>query len=225
METFKQFLVSSVSCQIFAPPMNEEVKKILNRCERLFMKYGIKSVTMDDVARELGVSKKTLYQYFENKEQLIQTVTENHFKCQNEMVQQVIHHSKTAIDEMYSIAAWMNAMSKNLNPALLYDLRKYHPESWQVFIDHRNNEVLNSIRHNLERGINEGLYRADLDIEVIARIYITRVEMFIDNEIFPLDKFSPERTFNVFIDYHLRGIATPKGIKYLEQLKSQNHGI
>lgn len=204
--------------------MSEEVK-ILERCERLFMRYGIKSVTMDDVARELGMSKKTLYQHFENKEELVRKVTQNHFACQNHMVEQVIRHSKTAIDEMFAIAAWMNAMSKNLNPSLIYDMRKYHPDSWQVFVDHRNNEVINSIKHNLKRGIGEGLYREDLDVEILSRIYVARMEMFIDNEIFPYEQFPPQKTFNVFMDYHIRGIATTKGIKYLEKLKSEQHGI
>lgn len=202
-----------------------EVTKILDRCERLFMRYGIKSVTMDDVARELGMSKKTLYQYFENKEELVHKVTTNHFECQNKMIESVLLESKTAIDEMFGIARWMNKMSKDIHPSLMFDLRKYHPDSWKVFIEYRNAEIFNSIKHNMERGVREGLYREDLNVEVIARIYIARVEMFIDNEIFPYDKFPPEKTFNVFMDYHIRGIATPKGIKYLEKIKSQNHGI
>ncbi len=204
--------------------MSEE-NKILDRCERLFLRYGIKSVTMDDVSRELGISKKTLYQYFENKEELVYKITMNHFTNQNHNIAQIILHSKTAVDEMIGIAAWMNALSKNLNPSLMFDLRKYHPQSWQVFINHRNNEVYNCIKHNLERGISEGLYREDLNIEIITRIYIARVEMFIDNEIFPYDKFPPEKTFNVFMDYHIRGIATQKGIKLLEKIKSQNNGL
>lgn len=204
--------------------MSEEAK-ILDRCERLFMRYGIKSVTMDDVSRELGMSKKTLYQYFENKEELIHKVTMNHITCQNQMIEKVIHHSKTAIDEMIGISNWMNSMSKNINPSLLFDLRKYHPQSWQVFIDHRNNEVYNCIKHNLERGIKEGLYREELNTEILTRIYIARMEMFLDSEIFPYDKFPPEKTFNEFMDYHIRGLATTKGIKYLEKIKSENNGI
>ena len=204
--------------------MSEE-NKILDRCERLFMRYGIKSVTMDDVSHELGISKKTLYQYFENKEELVYKITLNHFTSQNHSIEQIIHHSKTAIDEMFGIAGWMNTLSKNLNPSLMFDLRKYHPQSWQVFINHRNNEVYNCIKHNLERGIHEGLYREDLNIEIITRIYIARVEMFIDNEIFPYDKFPPEKTFIVFMDYHIRGIATQKGIKLLEKIKSQSNAL
>ena len=199
--------------------------KILSRCERLFMRYGIKSVTMDDVSRELGISKKTLYQFFENKDDLIHQITVHHFACQNLTAEAILKDAKSAIDEMFGIASWMNAMSKNMNPSLMFDLRKYHPASWNVFINHRNTEVYNSIKNNLERGIREEIYRADLDVEIITRIYIARVEMFIDNEIFPYDKFPPEKTFSVFIDYHIRGIATPKGIKLLEKIKSEKHGI
>ena len=180
---------------------------------------------MDDVSRELGMSKKTLYQYFENKEELIHKVTQNHFTCQNKVIEHIIHHSKTAIDEMIGISNWMNTMSKNLNPSLVFDLKKYHPQSWQIFNDHRNTEVYNCIKHNLEQGIQEGLYREELDTEVLARIYIARMEMFLDAEIFPYDKFPPEKTFKVFMDYHIRGLATTKGIKYLEKIKSENNGI
>ena len=203
----------------------EDKDKILSRCERLFMRYGIKSVTMDDVSRELGISKKTLYQFFENKDDLIHQITVHHFACQNKAVEEILSEAKTAIDEMIGIANWMNEMSKNMNPSLMFDLRKYHPESWNVFKNHRITEVYNSIKNNLERGIREEIYREDLNVEIITRIYIARVEMFIDNEIFPYDKFPPEKTFNVFIDYHIRGIATPKGIKLLEKIKSEKHGI
>lgn len=203
----------------------DDNNKILDRCERLFMRYGIKSVTMDDVSRELGISKKTLYQFFENKDDLIQKITTNHFETQNLAMEEVLAQSKTAIDQMFVIANWMNNLSKNMNPSLMFDLKKYHPGAWDVFINHRNTDVYNSIKNNLERGVKEGLYREDLNIEIITRIYIARVEMFIDNDIFPHDKFPPDHTFNVFMDYHIRGIATPKGIKLLEKIKSQNNGI
>ncbi len=203
----------------------DDNNKILNRCERLFMRYGIKSVTMDDVSRELGISKKTLYQFFENKDDLVKKITENHFENQNLAIEEVLAQSKSAIDQMFGIANWMNALSKNINPSLMFDLKKYHPGAWDVFISHRNTEVYNCIKNNLERGVEEGLYRADLNVEIITRVYIARVEMFIDNEIFPQDKFPPEKTFNVFMDYHIRGIATPKGIKLLEKIKSKNNGI
>ena len=129
----------------------EDKHKILSRCERLFMRYGIKSVTMDDVSRELGISKKTLYQFFENKDDLINQITVHHFACQNKAVEEILSEAKTAIDEMIGIANWMNAMSKNMNPSLMFDLRKYHPESWNVFKNHRITEVYNSIKNNLER--------------------------------------------------------------------------
>ena len=187
------------------------------------MRYGIKSVTMDDVSHELGISKKTLYQYFDNKDLLVRKVTANHFNCQKHDIDQIIAQSRTAIDELIGIANWMNRMSQHLNPSLLFDLRKYHPESWAVFHEHRNTHILNCILQNMHRGIREGLYRPDINVEVLSRIYIARVEMFLDNEIFPYDRFRPDQTFHVFMDYHIHGIATAKGIKYLEKLKPQKH--
>lgn len=205
----------------FAPQNNMgEESKILDRCERLFMRYGIKSVTMDDVSRELGISKKTLYQYFENKEDLVYKVTQNHFECQNQEVSAIIANSGSAIDEMIGISDWMNKLSKNMNPGIVFDLRKYHPESWQVFIRHRNEYVFKCIFDNIERGKREGLYREDLNSDIIARIYISKMEMFFDPEIFPSDKYTPEKTFKEFMNYHIHGIATQKGIKYLEKLKT-----
>lgn len=203
--------------------ISPEEFRLLGRCEKIFMRYGIKSVTMDDVSRELGISKKTLYQYVENKDALVRKVTGNHFACEKEVVEQITKEAKTAIDEMFGIAAWMNQLSKNMNPALLFDLRKYHPDSWEIFIHHRNTEIYNCIKQNLKRGIEEEFYRKDLQVEIISRCYIAKAEMFIDQEIFPYDTFPPEKTFPVFMDYHIRGIATPKGIKYLEKIKTQNN--
>lgn len=203
--------------------MGEEIK-ILDRCERLFLRYGIKSVTMDDVSRELAISKKTLYQYFENKDALVKKVTEHHFDNENKFVDGVLTQSKTAIDQMFAIAQWMHKLSKDMNVSLVFDLKKYHPDAWQVFIHHRNTTVFNCIKENVERGIREGLYREELNPDFIARMYIARVEMFIDPEVFPPDLYATEKIFPVFLDYHLHALATPKGIKYLEKLKTQNNG-
>jgi len=205
----------------FAPQntMSEEIK-ILGRCEKLFLRYGIKSVTMDDVSRELGISKKTLYQFVENKEELVKKVTTNHFACEHLIITQIIKDSKTAVDEMVGIAKWMNNFSKNIHPGLLFDLKKYHPESWQVYLDYRNQEIFRCIFENIERGKREGFYREELDANVLARIYIARVEMFIDAEIFPPQQFPAEKTFTEFMNYHIHGLATQKGIKYWDKIKT-----
>lgn len=201
-----------------------EENKILDRCERLFMRYGVKSVTMDDVSRELGISKKTLYQYFENKEDLVKKVTDNHFYVQNKIVEDITSRSKNAIDEMFAISEFMNQFAKNIHPGLVFELKKYHPDSWAIFTKHRNTDIFNTIVANTERGKKEGLYRDEVNADFIARIYIAKVEMFIDAETFPPDKYPADKTHSLYMHYHIRSIASKKGIDYLEKIKKQNNG-
>lgn len=203
------------------PEMNPEEVKILERCVRLFMRYGVKSVTMDDVARELGISKKTLYLYFSNKNDLVNKVTEFHFVQENQAMCALSGQSKNAIDEMLNMSRWISTQMTGINPVLIYDLRKHHPEASQLFVSHRNTEIYQSIYNNIKRGIAEGLYREDLHVEIITRSYIGRMEVVIDPEIFPPGSFSFQEIHREFILYHLRGVASKKGLQYLEKIQNQ----
>ncbi|HET8964491.1 MAG TPA: TetR/AcrR family transcriptional regulator [Chitinophagales bacterium] len=200
--------------------MNIEEQKILERCERLFMRYGAKSVTMDDVARELAISKKTLYQYFSSKDELVHKVTIFHFQHHEEVVNTICATSQDAISEMLQVTEWITQHLRDLNPSLIYDLSKYYPKSWQLFLDHRNTHVYNWMIENIRKGREQELYRDDFDESIIASIYISRLEMLVDPqvfnpEIYPLNHLMPQ-----YIQYHIRGITTPKGIKKLEKIKT-----
>jgi len=184
------------------------------------MKYGVKSITMDDVARDLGISKKTLYVFFDNKNDLVNQVTAYHFSQENCAVNEIRNVSKNAIDELLNISSWMTTNMKGMNPTLVYDLRRYHPDSWQKFEQHKAKEVYQLMLNNIHRGIKEELYRNDLHPEILARIYIGRMEIIIDTDLFPPDVYSFQDTHREFITYHIRGLASLKGIKYLE--KHQN---
>lgn len=198
--------------------MSEDIK-LLERLERLFMRYGVKSVTMDDVSRELGISKKTLYQFFENKEDLVKQVTDNHFCSQKIAVEEIKKNAKNAIDELFGISKLMNEFAKNIHPGLVFDLKKYHPESWKIFEKHRNSDIFLSITDNISRGKKEGLYREDVNADFISRIYIAKIEMFLDTEVFPTNLYPVEKTFELYMHYHIRSIASKKGIDYLEKIK------
>ncbi len=197
--------------------------KILDRCSRLFMRYGAKSITMDDVARELGMSKKTLYQHFSNKKELMKKVTAFHFANENEAVCSIALHSENAIEELLNISKWISTQMKGINPTLIYDLQKYHPESWQLFVQHRNRDVFQTIINNIRRGIAEGLYRDDLNPEIITRTYIARMEVVVDPEVFPPGMFSFQDIHREFITYHIRGLASDKGLQYLAQYQNQTN--
>jgi AcrR family transcriptional regulator len=196
--------------------MQPDTEKILERCERLFMRLGIKSITMDDVARDLGISKKTLYQHFENKNDLVTRVTAYHFERANGAMQGICSHSENAIDELLNMSSWLAENMKGINPTLIYDLRRYYPEAWQNFQRHKVNDVYSCIHSNILRGMKEGLYRTDMNPEVIARFYIGKMEVVIDTELFPPGQFSFQDTHREFIHYHIRGLASAKGLEYLE---------
>ena len=200
--------------------MITEEQKILERCERLFMRYGAKSVTMDDVARELAISKKTLYQYFEGKDALVHKVTTFHFQHHDEVVNTICATSENAISEMLEITHWVAQHLKDMNPSLMFDLSKYYPESWQLFINHRNTQVYNCMLENIRKGREQELYRDDFDEKIIATIYINRMEMLIDPQVFPPETYTLNKVMPQYIEYHIRGIATTKGIKKLEKIKS-----
>ena len=148
----------------------ENKEKIVVGAADLFMRYGVRSVTMDDVARELGMSKKTLYQSFSNKDELILEVTKSHIAEEKKEFGDIHSESSDAIDELQQLTVCMRKHMANLNPSLLFDLQKYHPSSWQMFLDFKATFIQSQVRENIERGIEEGVYRSSLNADVLAKM-------------------------------------------------------
>jgi AcrR family transcriptional regulator len=193
--------------------------KILNKAEELFLQYGVKSITMDDLAQALGASKKTLYLHVENKADLVFKTVEQHIAQEKEMIARVAESAENAIDEMALLAKnVIDNMSKS-HPSMLYDLQKYYPKAWQLFLDFKFQVVYNAIKRNLEKGIQEGLYRPDLNPEIISRIYISRMEVVLDTRLFPRTQYPFIEVYKEQIKYHLRGISSEKGWSYLSSKK------
>lgn len=208
-------------CVIFAQQikMTADLKNhILQKTEVLFLKYGIKSVTMDDIARELGISKKTLYQFFENKTDLLRQLAENHVQRDIETAAQFQAQSKNALEEILGFAKHaMNEISKFSSPTAIYDFQKYYPEIWQIFEKFQNEHIFQNVKNNLNRGIREGLYREDVDADIIAKLYVSKTLCVIDEDMFPHRQYDKVRLFKQYFYYHIRGIATSKGLKILEK--------
>ncbi|HEY4785940.1 MAG TPA: TetR/AcrR family transcriptional regulator [Bacteroidales bacterium] len=197
--------------------MNEELKNILTKVRCLYMKYGIKSVTMDDVARELGISKKTLYQYVNDKNELVQKVVEMEIGEKGEHFLKMRSTELNAIEELFEVNKMVRQMLKDYNPATEYDLRKYYPELYTNLIKVRRDRIYNNILSNLMKGKKEGLYRAELNEELIAKLQLSRVESAFDDKIFSQEELlSPKLFYEMFV-YHIRGIANERGLKVLEQ--------
>lgn len=201
--------------------MTDTKQEILNTTRSLFMRYGIKSVTMDDIARELGISKKTLYQSFENKQELIEKTFEEHIKDEINLIEEVKSSAHDSIDEILKIARYVIQVLRKTSPTVMYDLEKYYRRTWLQVKQLHNRHIFNYILDNINRGIERGLYRPEIKPELIARIYVANTSGQLE---IPVSEANLEELVREYTIYHIHGIATPKGIDrlnvYLESLNN-----
>lgn len=173
---------------------------------------------MDDLARELGVSKKTLYLHFKDKKDVVKRVIQymiNHQKCG---IHDVLASPNTnAIDKLMMMTGFFAQHLKNTNASLTYDLQRYFPDVWDEVIEFKREEVYQHIMDNMSMGIKEGIYRNDINYEIIAHVYVSRMEMYQTELWKPLEKFTLAEVFSTLFVYHIRGIANARGLEYLEK--------
>jgi len=197
--------------------MNSEINDILLKVREWYMKYGIKSITMDDVARDLGISKKTLYKYVTDKDDLVGKFIDYEIEIRQEEICKCFKKGSNAIEELFEISIIMNKMIRKQNPATEHDLQKYYPHHYQKIIKARREGIYKYILLNLKKGQDEGLYRLDMDNETIAKLYLYRSESIHSNDLFSVEEFTSTKLFTELLNYHIRGIATEKGIIVLER--------
>jgi AcrR family transcriptional regulator len=197
--------------------MNEDQKIILSKVRELYMKFGIKGITMDDVAAELGISKKTLYQFVTDKDDLVGKFIEYEISLRQEEICKCFRIGFNAIEELFEISIFMNKLMRDQNPATEHDLKKYYPQHYQKSLKARREGIFSYILINLKKGKKEGLYRDEMDEEIIAKLYLSRSENVHFNEHFTVEEFTSSKLFRELLTYHVRGIATPKGIAVLEK--------
>jgi TetR/AcrR family transcriptional regulator, cholesterol catabolism regulator len=197
--------------------MNEELNNILLKVRELYTKYGIKSITMDDVAKELGMSKKTLYQYVTDKEDLVDKFVEYEIGNRQKEIFRCFKAGYNAVEELFEISVFMNRVVRDQNPATEYDLKKYYPAQYQKIVKTRREGMYKYLMLNLQKGKKEGLYRKNMNEEVTTKLYMSRAENIHFNDIFTVAEFTSSQLFIELLTYHIRGIATEKGIFELEK--------
>jgi AcrR family transcriptional regulator len=202
---------------------NDARKEIVARSEKLFLRLGIRSVTVDDIARELGISKKTLYQHFENKDALVDAVIRSHLERERSNIQQICASASDAIDEIVKIGANLTATVEEVSASTLYDLQKYYRRSWELLISEQDHSMVNCILNNLARGIAEGLYRENLQKDIVAKIYNKASFMVVDEIAGAASIYSRRQLISVLHDYHIHAIATDKGLNLWNQYREENH--
>lgn len=191
-------------------------QKIVEKSTELFLNLGFKSVTMDEIASALGVSKKTIYKYFNNKTDLVNAVTNHVFDSISCGIDHICHLNMNPIDELFSIKRFVMEQLKDEKSSPQYQLQKYYPKIF-LSLKKKQFEVMQEcVIDNLKKGIELGLYRPNIDLEFISRIYFNGLTGIKDNDMFPLKNYSMKTLLNFYYEYHLRGICTAKGIKQLE---------
>lgn len=174
---------------------------------------------MDDVAHEVGISKKTLYEYFTDKNDLVSKFLEFQIvKIRFVFEEEKEDTNSNAIDHLLEISQIITAFLKNFSPTIHYDLQKYYPTVFKSFFEYKRRFMFASTKGNLDRGIKEGLYRSDFDPEIIAQVYINQIEATLGADFITNKEYTTDELFRAMFTYHLRGIASKKGIEYFEKM-------
>jgi AcrR family transcriptional regulator len=185
------------------------------------MQYGIRSVSMDDIANNLAMSKKTLYQYFADKDELVEAVVEGHI---NEVEVDCMNCRKEAKDAIHEIFLTMEHIMEefnNMNPMLVYDLEKFHFKAYQRFRNYKDKFLLQIIRSNIEWGIKDDLYRPDLNVDVLSKFRIESIMIPFNVAVFPPGKYNLAETSGIIIEHFIYGLATVKGHKLIQKYNEQ----
>jgi hypothetical protein len=193
--------------------------KILHKAAEMFLNLGFKSVTMDDIAHELGVSKKTIYTHFSNKTALIKEVTDAVFEIICSGINVICSKENNPIDELFEIKRFS---MDYLKTSPQYQLQKYYPKIYETLKSKQFDIMQDCVVKNLKRGVELGFYRDAIDVGFISRIYFHGMIGLKDIELFPLTQFSMNNIMSFYLEYHLRGICTEKGIHKLNEVITNN---
>lgn len=197
----------------------EPKERILKSTLELFLRFGIKSVTMDDIAKHLAMSKKTIYQFFRDKDEVVHTLLAQELQRDMDDFTVIANSASNVVEEVFNHMKKMHEIFHNINPNIFYDLRKYHPKTWEMFHQFRTSFVHKQVVDAIEKGKKEGLVRADINSEVIARLRVEEIDMGFNPGIFPPDKFRILEAQLAMTEHFLYGICTLKGHKLINKYK------
>lgn len=220
METCGTKKVSIVLAPIYRKMTNKE--KILKGSKEMFARYGIKNITMDEIARQLGISKKTIYQEFPDKDTLVHSLMISDMEVHQSEFEGIYQRSENVVDEVFAIMKKMTEIFSNCNPVLYYDLEKYYPKTWKVFADFKQKFILHRVEQSIEKGKKDGLVRTDINTRILALLRIEEISMGMSGQVFPHDKFNMLEVQLTLTEHFLYGICTLKGHKLVNKYKKIN---
>jgi AcrR family transcriptional regulator len=205
-------------------------ERILEKANDLFMRYGIRSITMDEIASQLGISKKTIYQFYADKDEVVDAVAMLEIKKSEQKCTQSRNECENAVHEIFLAILQMEEMLKGMNPLIMYDLEKHHPKSYKRFKDYKLQFLFGAIKENIQRGIKEELYRPEINIDIVAKYRIESIFMAFSPDLLPHNRYKMSDVLNELSYLFLYSIATAKGRKMIEKYMQKNvqknkHGL
>ena len=192
-------------------------ERILAQAADMFIKSGIRAITMDDISRETGVSKRTIYENFKDKDDLLRSCLMYMDAIHEKETDELISSSDSTIDIVFSILKHGIKAINMINPMFFVDLKKYHYKIWKETYVINYEKQLSRSYMMLKKGINEGLFRKETDIEIVAKLLHEQIRIMSDEQVFPSDKYPKARVFEHMMINFLRGIATPKGLNLIDR--------
>jgi AcrR family transcriptional regulator len=202
-----------------------QTERIILGGEELFLKAGIKSVTMDDIAKHLGMSKKTIYQFFKDKNELVIALVKKKLQDDEDQMSAIISQSGNVIEEMINMMKCSEEIFSRINPIVVHDMQKYHPDAWKQFQNFKSDVLVHTLEELLTKGIKQGYIRPEIDVKVIAMMRVAQVEMGFNTSIFPIAEFNTWKVQQQFMEHFNYGICTLKGYKLLNQYKNINEEV
>nr|WP_321245362.1 TetR/AcrR family transcriptional regulator [uncultured Psychroserpens sp.] len=197
--------------------------KIIHKSTELFLSLGFKSVTMDDIASEMGISKKTIYVHFPNKTKLVEAVTFNLFDTICDGIDSICEVSANPIEELYAIKMFVMHHLKNEKSSPQYQLKKYYPQIYSALKFKQFEKMHQSVKESLQQGVDTGVFRNSIDVDFISRMYFTGMTGIKDNMFFPPEDYQMEYLMESYLEYHLRAIVAEKGMTILNNfIKNQS---
>ena len=193
-------------------------QKIIETATEMFLTHGFKSVTMDEIASKMGISKKTIYHHFENKNDLVEATTLRLFETISSGIDKIMLLDNNPIEELFVIKDFVMKHLKDESISPIYQLQKFYPDIHKTLMMRQVEKMDYCVIDNLNKGMQQGLFRNNINLELIGRFYFAGMTSIKDAELFNPDEFSSKLVQDTYLEYHLRAICTQKGIEKLEQL-------
>ncbi|MFN5422370.1 MAG: TetR/AcrR family transcriptional regulator [bacterium] len=198
-------------------------QRIIEQARALFFRLGIRSVSMDDIASHMGISKKTIYQHFTDKDELVESIVlAETNRMQNDCIN-LCNTAENAVHEIFKTMEMVVEQFRNINSIVLFDMQKFHFNAFKRFMEYRNNFLINIIANNLEKGVKEGNYRPDINIDVLSKFRLESMMLAFNLEAFPPDKYNAAEVTLIMIENFLYGVSTEKGFNKIEAYKKERN--